>query len=147
MCNGSVCNQRTIDCLRADRFVFRKADDFGLSPEVTADLFDPLAIGAVDQDQQFAVAGQERTDHGFDNEGPAALHGDSGEGLAAVYDLDQRIANGPVDLDETLVARAIIVQRGLFYGWRCGERSGGEQPGIARGREGGPVGRRLRHGL
>jgi hypothetical protein len=94
-----------------------------LAPVVIANLRDTLTVGAVDQNQQLAVGRHEVTDHGFDHEGAAALQRNADVRTLTVDDIDQALENARVGVDESGVARAVIVQHRLLDAQRSGQRA------------------------
>ncbi len=112
------------------RGVFRRFQGSPGAPGTVRDLARPLAIGTVDQDQQFAVARHESADHGFHRKGAAALHRNGDQPVAA-GDLRQALKHAPVQGDEGRIARSPIMQHRLLDGFRRGQRTGRQQQWIA----------------
>ena len=95
-----------------------------------ADLRHPPAVGAVDENQQPAVARDQRAELGFHREGAAALHRHAGEGLAGVGEREQAPAHARGELDERGIARAPVAVHGRTGLGPGGERAGGKQDGF-----------------
>ena len=104
------------------------------------DTLGALAIGAVDQDQDLAVARHEGGQHRLDGEGAGALHRHGDEILAAMDDLRQLFQNRLVDADEGRVARTPVMHHRFLDGLAGGQRAGGQEKritGFGRGRAAG----------
>ncbi len=125
--NVGIGIERGVERGGVDRHVFRGFMHDVIATVVIANPGDALAVGAVDQDQQLAVGGHEVADHRLDDEGAAALQRYADVRPAAVDDLDQALEDARVELDESRVARTVIVQHRLLYAERRGQRSGGQQ--------------------
>ncbi len=87
-----------------------------------AELRHAPTVGAVDENQQAAVAGNKGAELGFHRKGAAALHRHAGEGLASVGEREQAPAHARGELDERGVARAPVAVHG-----RAGLGPGGER--------------------
>ena len=127
MGDGRVVAQARFDRDRVRwRVLGRLVNGVGAS-HVVAHFGHAMAIGAVDQDQQLAVAGQEGRDHRLHGESPAALQRDTGKVIAAAGDFNDALADLAVDRDERRVPRAPVPQHRLARFLRGRQGSGGQE--------------------
>ncbi len=129
MTDRRIGEQPLFDLGRIARLVLGGFQGAESSAEHRADGRQALAIGAIDQYQNLAVAGHQRADGRLHGKGPAALQGHAMMALGAVDDGQQALADAGGESVETLVPRAPVQQQRLAGAGRGGERTGGEQDG------------------
>ncbi len=105
-------------------------------------LGDPLAVGPVDQHQEFALRRRDGSHHGFQPERSAALHEN---GLVALRLRDarrgqQRPTDAGDDLAELAVPRSHVAEHRLLDRLARRQRAGCKQEQVAGGREAGAIG-------
>ena len=83
-----VGGERGLERLKIDGRIFRRLEDGGIPLIILADPGNPLAIGAVDENQHLAVRRHEVAHHRLDHEGAAALERHADKTVAAVHDLE-----------------------------------------------------------
>ncbi|MCY1406346.1 hypothetical protein D9M71_216080 [compost metagenome] len=127
MGDAAVGAQQAVDIGGGGGLVFSGFEGAVCTPQHFADLGQALAVGAVDQHQDLAVAGDQRADGCFHGEGAAALQGNAMVAGSTVDDGQQLLADTGGQLVEGVIPRPPIHQHRLPSAQRSGQWARGQQ--------------------
>lgn len=113
MGDGRVFGQQPVDVGGGGRLVFGRFEGAVGATQHFADLRQALAVRAVDQYQNLAIAWHQGADGRFHGEGAAALQGHAVVAAGAVDDGQQLFADAGSQLVEVTVPGAPVHQHGL----------------------------------
>ncbi|MCY1407637.1 hypothetical protein D9M71_229430 [compost metagenome] len=127
MGDGRVFGQQPVDVGGGGRLVFCRFEGAVSATQHFADLRQALAVRAVDQYQNLAIAWHQGADGRFHGEGAAALQGHAVVAGGAVDDGQQLFADAGGQLVEGVIPRPPIHQHRLASAQRSGQWARGQQ--------------------
>ncbi len=126
-----VRREQPLDVGGGRGYVLGRLERRHAAPHHLRELREALAVGAVDQDEQVAVARDERVDRALDREGAAALHRHAHVRALAGHDVEQALAHDVRDRVEVRIPRPPVAQHRHPRRQRRGQRTWREQDRVA----------------